>query len=105
MVAPAVHGTILEVHIEQSAHSVGRVLVKGSKEQHQGSLEERFWLLLGKETKVVEQQTQGCHPASFASLQAGQRIRVQIDNFILQSSPPQVQALQLVIVADEGDGS
>ena len=99
-----VSGTILEVHLDQSA-SEGTLVVKGPKEQDHGELGEKFWVFISKKTKLFEQQPQGRHSVSLSRLQVGQYIQIQFNGGILQSAPPQIGAEQLTIVADGGSGS
>jgi hypothetical protein len=85
--------------------TLGSALVQGPKEQYRGLLGGDFVIHFLKETKVFEQQEKGCHSVSLTSLKVGQRIQVQFDGSIMQSLPPQVIALQLMIVANGGGGS
>jgi hypothetical protein len=104
-----VSGTITSVEFGNgsvgNATSVGAALVKGPKEQYRGALGGDFEIFFLKETKVFEQQEKGCYSVSLTSLKVGQRIQVQFDGDIMQSLPPQIIALQLLIVADRGSGS
>lgn len=99
-----VSGTILEIHLDQSA-SEGSLVVKGPKGQYHGLLGGKFWVFLSKETRLFEQQQQGRHSVSLTKLQVGQHIQIQFNGGVLQSAPPQIGAEQLTIVADGGYGS
>jgi hypothetical protein len=96
---PQVSGTILEVHLDQST-SEGSLLVTGPKEQYHGFLDDKFQVLISKETRLFEQQQQGRYSVPLTRLQVGQHIQIQFDGSVMQSAPPQIRAGQLVIVSD-----
>jgi hypothetical protein len=104
-----VSGTLTSVVFHNGAlgnvTTVGSARVKGPKEQYRGLLGGDFVLHFLKKTRVFEQQERECHAISLTSLKVGQHIQVQFDGLIMQSSPPQVVALQVMIVVDRGSGS
>jgi hypothetical protein len=104
-----VSGTITSVEFQNgslgNATTVGGAAVKGPQEQLHGLLGGGFIVHFLKETRVFEQQEKGCHAVSLTSLKVGQRIQIQSDGDIMQSLPPQIVALQVMIVASGRGGS
>jgi hypothetical protein len=99
-----VSGTILEVHLDQSA-SEGALVVQGPKEQYHGSLGEEFAVSITKETKLFKQLQQGRQPIPLTRLQVGQRVQIQFNGGVFDTAPASIWAEQLVIIADGGSGS
>lgn len=80
-------GTIIKVTSSTHLHN-GAILVKGPKEQFRGLLGGvTFVIAIGPDTQVFEQQENGCHRVSFASIRVGQRIQASLPKGILQSYP------------------
>lgn len=104
-----VSGTITRVVFSNAmlgtATTAGTAWARGPKGQYRDLLGGDFVLHFLKETKVFEQQEQGCPSVSLTSLKVGQRIQIQFDGSILQSWIPQILAQQLMIVADGGSSS
>jgi len=98
-----VSGTITSVAFQNgslgNATTVGGAMVKGPQEQLHGLLGGDFTVQFLKETRVFEQQEKGCQAVSLTSLKVGQQILIQFDGDIMQSLPPQMVALQVMIVA------
>jgi hypothetical protein len=79
-------GTIIKVTSSTHLHN-GAILVKGPKEQFRGLLGVPFVIAIGPDTQLFEQQENGCHTVSFASIRVGQRIQASSPKEILQSYP------------------
>lgn len=91
-------GTISTVTFSTSHPHEAFILVKGPKEQFRGLLGETFVVALGPNTHLFEQQENGCHAVSLASLRAGQRIQLSPPQEILQSSPSQLIGVNTLVL-------
>lgn len=95
-------GTIVKVTSSTLNPHAGSILVKGSKEQFRGLLGVSFVIAIGPDTQLFEQQKNGCHTVSFASIRVGQRIQASPPTEILQSYPPILGGVDKLVLLPPG---
>jgi hypothetical protein len=91
-------GTIIKVTSSTLNPPDGVILVKGPKEQFRGFLGGTFWINIGPDTRLFEQQGKSCHTVSFANIRVGQRIQASPPKDIAQSLPPILSGVDRLVL-------
>ncbi len=74
---------------------VGGLLVDASKEKAKS---DKLYVHVHKSTQIFEKQGQACRSVPFATLRVGQRIQIQSTGTAQQTYPPQIAAVEIVIM-------
>ena len=92
----SIKGSVVSVSHNSAGNFLGGLLLDGTKEQNAAF--SQVYARVRKTTQVYEKQGSECRTVSFSSISAGQRILMQSTGTVMQSAPPQIEAVQIVIM-------
>jgi hypothetical protein len=94
--ASSIKGSIASISHESSGNLMGNFLLDGIKENQ--AQFDKVYVNVESSTQVFEKQQDGCQTLLFSDLKPGQRVQVQSTGTTALSSPPQIQATEIVVL-------
>jgi Protein of unknown function (DUF3221) len=93
----AIKGSVVSVSHATAGKFLGGLLLDGTREQNAAFAQ--VYASVRNTAQVYEKQGNECRAATFTSIKTGQRIQIQSTGTVLQSYPPQIEAVEIVIIS------
>ena len=92
----AIKGSVMSISHTPAGNFIGGLLLDGTHEQHAAF--DQVYASVRNTAQVYEKQGNECRAVTFTSIKAGQRLQIQSTGTVLQSAPPQIEAVEIVIL-------